>query len=73
MAETLDLILVAVSIAGGAALFVYKLVLMYRYRGDPEKLKALVWSDQVYPKRLQRFFTTSLLIRPRTPQCPIHT
>jgi Flp pilus assembly pilin Flp len=55
MAETLDLVLVAVAIVGGAALFVYKLVLMYRSRGDPEKLKALVWIDQVFPRRLQRF------------------
>jgi len=47
--------LIVVSAAGFVALLVYKLVLMFRYRDDPAKLKALVWMDQVFPKRLQRF------------------
>ena len=55
MARILDLILIVVSVAGFLALLIYKLVLMFRYRDDPDKLRALVWTDQVFPKRLQRF------------------
>ena len=55
MARILDLILIVVSVAGFVALLLYKLVLMFRYRDDPAKLQALVWSDQVFPKRLHRF------------------
>ena len=55
MARALDLVLIAVSIVGFLALLVYKLALMYHYRDDPAKIQSLVWTDQVFPKRLQRF------------------
>lgn len=55
MARILDLILIVISVGGFVALLGYKLVLMSRYRNDPAKLQALVWTDQVFPKRLQRF------------------
>ncbi len=55
MAKTLDLILVGIALCGGAAMLIYKLILMHRYRDDPEKLDALVSSDQVYPKKIRRF------------------
>lgn len=55
MAKFLDLVVVGLTIAGFVALLVYKLVLMYRYRDDPEKLEGLAWTDQMFPKRIQRF------------------
>ena len=55
MARILDVILILISVGGCVAMLVYKLVLMHRYRNDPAKLQGLVWTDQVFPKRLQRF------------------
>jgi L-asparagine transporter-like permease len=55
MAKMLDLILIVVAVAGFMALSLYKLVLMFRYRNDQDKLRALVSSGQVFPKRLHRF------------------
>jgi hypothetical protein len=55
MARIADLILIGIAVAGWAALLVYKLVLMRRYRDDPKKLEGLIWTDQVYPKRIHRW------------------
>ena len=55
MARTLDVILIVVCLGGFVAKLVYKLVLMHRYRNDPAKLEGVVWTDQVFPKRLKRF------------------
>jgi hypothetical protein len=37
------------------AILVYKLVLMLRYRNDPDKLRAVTGFGQVFPKRIKRF------------------
>lgn len=55
MARIADLILIGIAVAGWAALLVYKLVLMRRYRDDPKKLEGLIWTDQVFPKRIHKW------------------
>ena len=47
--------MILISVGGFVAMLVYKLVLMRRYRNDPAKLEGLIWTDQVFPKRLKRF------------------
>jgi hypothetical protein len=55
MARIFDVVLIAISLGGCAAMTLYKLILMFRYRNDREKLEWLVWTNQVFPKRLHRF------------------
>jgi hypothetical protein len=55
MAKVLDMLLLVVSAAGFAALSLYKLILLFRYRNDPVKREALISSGQVYPKRLAKW------------------
>lgn len=55
MAKVLDVILIVIGFGVYAALSLYKLILLYRFRNDPAKREALVWTTQVYPKRLTRF------------------
>jgi hypothetical protein len=55
MARILDLILIALFLTAFVALVVYKVALMFRYRNDPDKLRALASSGQVLPKRIKRF------------------
>jgi hypothetical protein len=55
MARILAITLIALFLAAFVALLLYKLVLMFRYRNDPDKLRALVSSGQVFPKPIKRF------------------
>jgi len=55
MVKTLNLILIALGWGSLMAILLYKLVLMFRYRNDPEKLRGLVSVGQVFPKRIKRF------------------
>lgn len=36
-------------------LSIYKLVLWFRYRNDPEKRERVVYSGQIYPEKIRRF------------------
>jgi hypothetical protein len=36
-------------------LSIYKLVLWFRYRNDPEKRERVVYSGQIYPEKVRRF------------------
>ena len=55
MAKIVDMIAIVLALVGWMAMAVYKLILMHRYRNDPRKLDSVVWSDQVFPKRLKKF------------------
>jgi hypothetical protein len=55
MARILDLILIALFLTAFVALLLYKLVLAFRYRNDPAKLRALASTGQVLPKRIKQF------------------
>ena len=55
MVKILNLILIALGWGSLMAILLYKLVLMFRHRNDPEKLRALVSVGQVFPKRIKRF------------------
>ena len=48
----LDLMLI-VFVVGGS---IYKLTLWWRYRHDPAMREKVVFSTQLYPSRLRRFF-----------------
>ena len=55
MVKILNLILIALGWGSLMAILLYKLVLMFRHRNDPEKLRALISVGQVFPKRIKRF------------------
>ena len=72
MVRILDLILIVLSLGIFAALSVHKLVLMYRYRNDPDKLRAIgsVEGGQFLPKRIKRFVFDEPANTPGKPSIP---
>jgi hypothetical protein len=55
MARIADVIVIIIGFALLAVLVAYKLYLFIRYKDDPVKREWLIFSTQIYPKKIARF------------------
>jgi len=59
MARMADVVIIVIGLALLAVLVVYKLYLFVRYRDDPVKREWLIFSTQIYPRKIVRFMVDS--------------